>query len=124
MNSTNASKPPARNRSHGKTSPDLDRAHNYGHPKFYNLLNEIAELHSRKSFDYTPADDPLANFHRSSALGVEPWRGALVRMGDKFGRLEQLGGGKQAKNESLRDTLIDLAVYSLLTIVLLEEDGK
>lgn len=92
-----------------------------GDPRFYALLNEIAELHSRKNHDYAKSDEPLSNFNRSRALGVEPWRGVLVRMADKWSRIEQLAGGKVAKNESLRDSLIDLAVYALIDILLLED---
>ncbi len=93
----------------------------HGDPRFYALLDEIAELHSSKSHDYTPADDPLANFKRSERLGVPAWKGALVRLGDKWARVEQLANGKQPKNESLRDTLIDSAVYALLCVLLLED---
>lgn len=96
----------------------------HGDARFYKLLDEIAALHSSKSHDYTPADDPLANFHRSERLGIPAWKGTLVRMGDKWGRIEQLAAGKTPKNESLRDTLIDLAVYALLDVVLLDEATK
>jgi hypothetical protein len=93
----------------------------HGDPRFYTLLNEIAALHSRKSYDYTPAGDPLANFHRAERFGVPAWKGALVRIGDKLGRLEQLASGKEPANESMRDTLVDTAVYALLTVLLLED---
>ena len=96
----------------------------HGDPRFYQLLEECAQTHSGKSFDYTPADDPLANFKRSEKLGVPAWKGCMVRMGDKFGRLEQLANGKAPKNESLRDTLMDLAVYSLLCVLLLEDSPQ
>jgi len=93
----------------------------HGDPRFYQLLDEIAALHSRKNHDYARTDEPLSNFHRSLALGIEPWRGVLIRMSDKWSRLEQLAGGKSPKNESMRDTLIDLAVYALIDVLLLEE---
>lgn len=93
----------------------------FGDPKFYVLLEEIAELHSQKNHDYARSDEPLSNFRRAEAFGVEPWRGILIRMSDKWSRLEQLASGKTPKNESMRDTLIDNAVYSLLAILLLDE---
>lgn len=95
----------------------------HGDPRFYVLLEELAALHSRKNHDYAKSDEPLSNFHRARALGVEPWRGVLIRMSDKWSRIEQLSGGKVAKNESLRDSLIDLAVYALIDILLLEDAG-
>jgi hypothetical protein len=96
----------------------------HGDPRFYRLLEEIAELHSRKNHDYAKTDEPLSNFNKSRALGIEPWRGVLVRMSDKWSRIEQLAGGKTAKNESLRDSLVDLAVYALIDVLLLEDEGK
>lgn len=97
-------------------------ADRHGDPRFYDLLEEIAELHSRKNHDYAKTTEPLSNFNRSASLGVEPWRGVLVRMSDKWSRIEQLAGGKVAKNESLRDSLVDLAVYALIDILLLEDE--
>jgi hypothetical protein len=97
----------------------------HGDPRFYALLDEIAELHSKKNHDYAKTDEPLSNFNRARALGVEPLTGVLVRMTDKWSRIEELSKGKVAKNESLRDSLIDNAVYSLIAVLLLEEQiGK
>jgi len=93
----------------------------HGDPRFYQLLDEIAELHSRKNHDYAKTDDPLSNFRKCAAFGIEPWKGVLVRLSDKWSRIEQLAGGKTAQNESLRDSLIDNAVYSLLCILLMED---
>ena len=37
-----------------------------GHPRFYEILSELAELHSRKNTDYAAGglQGPLGNFHR------------------------------------------------------------
>jgi len=50
----------------------------------------------------------------------------LIRLSDKWSRLVNLAGGKEAqvKEETLEDTLIDLANYSLLCIILLRESRK
>jgi hypothetical protein len=45
-------------------------------------------------------------------------------MSDKWSRIEQLAGGKTAKNESLRDSLVDLAVYALIDVLLLEDESR
>src|SRR5689334_9066345 len=92
-------------------------------PRFKKLLEEIEALHDSKNHDYTPDGDPLANLKASQSFGVEPYRGALVRMSDKWSRIGQLASGKTAKHESLRDSLIDLSVYALLTVLLLEDAG-
>lgn len=91
-----------------------------GHPRFYELIKEICELHDRKNADYARDDDPLSNFRRAEAFGIPAWKGVLVRMSDKWSRIEELSGGKTAQNESLRDSLIDLAVYALIDVILLE----
>ena len=93
-------------------------------PKFDALLEELAKLHNSKSEDYAEADDPMKNLRRCQAFGVPPWKGALVRMSDKWARIEQLSSGKKPNHESLRDSLIDNAIYSLLTICLLDEVGE
>lgn len=89
-------------------------------PRFDALIREICVLHEAKNHDYAN-DDPLSNLRRSSSVGVDPWRGVIVRLTDKWSRIEQLASGKVPKNESLRDSLIDNAVYSLLAVILLDE---
>ena len=90
-------------------------------PKFDALLDELRLLHDSKNHDYTNEKDPLSNLRRSEALGVPAWKGTLVRLTDKWSRIEQLASGKTPKHESLRDSLIDNAAYSLLAIILLDE---
>jgi hypothetical protein len=92
-----------------------------GHPKFYDLIDEICELHARKNADYAKDSDPLSNFRQAEAFGIPAWKGVLVRMSDKWSRIQELSNGKTPQNESLRDSLIDLAVYSLIAIVLTED---
>lgn len=94
-------------------------------PKFDALLAEVAALHNGKNHDYSEDADPLSNLRRAEALGVPAFKGVLVRMSDKWSRLEQLvGAGKTPNHESVRDTLMDNAVYSLLAILLLDEQPK
>lgn len=101
---------------------DASGPRRFGDPRFYKLLDEIATLHSDKNHDYSPSNDPLHNFRRTNRIGVEPYIGILCRMVDKWSRIEELSKcGKIAKNESLRDSLIDNAVYSLIAVLLLEE---
>jgi len=92
-------------------------------PAFHRLLDELRALHDSKNHDYANDKDPLSNFRAAERMGVEPWRAILIRMSDKWSRLEQLATGKLPKNESMRDTLIDLSAYSLLAIVLLDESA-
>lgn len=88
---------------------------------FDKLIQEIHDLHNSKNHDYAADADPLSNLRKCEAMGVPAWKGVLVRLTDKWSRIEQLSNGKQPKHESLRDSLIDNAVYSLLCVLLLDE---
>lgn len=92
-------------------------------PAFVALIDEIKDLHEAKNSDYASDADPLSNFRRSEAFGVPAFKGVLVRLSDKWSRIEQLTSGKVPKNESLRDSLIDSAVYSLLAVLLLDQEA-
>jgi hypothetical protein len=91
---------------------------------FLELLEEVRQLHLSKSQDYGSESDPLANI-RSGAdfVNIEPWRGCLVRVADKVQRLKTYCRTGRLVHEGVRDTLLDLAAYSLLAIVLFDE-GK
>lgn len=48
---------------------------------------------------------------------------ALTRMSDKFSRIEQfILNGYEDDEEGLRDSLMDLANYCLMTVMLIEEE--
>ena len=97
----------------------------YGHERFYSLLIEIAQLHSRKNKNYSVDGNPLSNLKECEKIGVRPFMGVLIRLFDKWSRLIELAKGKQdLVGESIKDTLMDNAVYSLLAIILLEEEQK
>ena len=95
----------------------------YGHRRFYELLNEISELQSRKNHDYAGKQDPLANFRECERIGLSAFMGCFVRMMDKYMRICNFieTGTMKVKDESVKDTLRDLAVYSLIAIILFEE---
>lgn len=94
----------------------------HGHPRFYKLLEEMANLHSRKNHDYS-GDDPLSNLKSSIEIGIPAWKGILIRLMDKWARLKTFAKKEilEVKEESIKDTLMDNAVYSLLCIIIYEE---
>lgn len=93
-----------------------------GHPRFYELLISMAETHSKKNHDYAKDTDPLSNLKLCESFGITAFKGILVRLGDKWSRITELSKKvNQVKDESIMDTLIDNANYSLLAIVVFEE---
>ncbi len=97
-----------------------------GHPDFYKLLEQMAALHSRKNHDYAGTKDPLKNLRSCERLNLKPFMGVMVRLQDKWSRLEEFvnSGQLMVKDESVIDTLMDNAVYSLLAIILYQEQQK
>ena len=91
---------------------------------FLELLEEVRQLHLSKSQDYGSQNDPLANIRQGAEfVGIEAWRGCMVRVADKVQRLRTYCRTGRLVHEGVRDTLLDLAAYSLLAIVLFDE-GK
>ena len=90
--------------------------------RFLDLLDEMRRLHESKSADYGSETDPLANIRQGAEfVGIEPWRGCMVRIADKVQRLKTYCRTGRLVHEGVRDTLLDLAAYSLLAIVLFDE---
>lgn len=84
------------------------------------ILREMAELHDRKSQDYANGEDPYINFKLSAEqVDITAGQSVEVLIATKQARLrELLGKGKNPQNESVRDTLIDRIVYSMIACIL------
>lgn len=81
-------------------------------------IEKMSAITKAKNADYTgTGDDPFANFTRVEALGVcSTEQGFLTRMVDKLARINSFAqkGELQVKDESVEDTLLDLANYAIL----------
>lgn len=102
----------------------------YGHPMFYDLIVQMAHIHEIKNKGYG-IGNPLGNFMECERFGVPAWKGCLVRMTDKYSRILNLVAKMDnpeyrdaIKMENLEDTLIDLANYSIICLILLKENKK
>jgi hypothetical protein len=93
-------------------------------PAFDKLLDEIKVMHDKKNQDYATDEDPLANLKNCTRLGLDPIVGTVTRIQDKMCRIESFLKKGNLVNESFRDSLIDLAVYSLLAVVILDEEEE
>lgn len=82
------------------------------------VTEKMFTITKAKNSDYCGiTDDPFANFSRVEAVGITTTeRGFLVRMMDKMSRLNSFvqKGVLEVKDESVEDTLFDLANYSIL----------
>jgi hypothetical protein len=81
-------------------------------------IESMHAITKAKNADYTGAtEDPFANFGRVELLGIcSTEQGFLTRMTDKLCRLTSFvqQGTLQVKDESVTDTLLDLANYCIL----------
>ena len=91
--------------------------------RFTEILTTIKKLHDNKRHDYADTDDIFANFRLSNLAGISPWKGSVIRMGDKYARMSNFikKGEFKFKEENIKDTLMDMAIYSLITMILFEE---
>lgn len=92
--------------------------------RFHTILAELGDLHDKKQKDYGRGDDPFANVRAASEWGVDSWVGTMIRANDKMRRLQTFAQCGTLANESVEDSLRDLAVYSIIALVLFEQDGK
>lgn len=96
-------------------------------PDFDALLRRMGEIHDAKRKDYANDDNPLGNFEAARMLGISPVTGILVRMTDKFTRacnLARPAATQHVRDESIEDTLIDLANYALLAVLSRRRETK
>lgn len=80
---------------------------------------KLIAITKAKNADYTGAgDDPFKNFRKRGQYGF------LVRMDDKFSRIESFleKGTYQVKEESFLDTCLDLANYAILLAGFMKEE--
>lgn len=91
-----------------------------GSPTFYALLDEMAEIHSRKSHDYANNNNPYGNYHFAGLVAnlfshSPNDAGFAGRIAEKIYRLSVLEGGQKIpKNESIDDTERDIATIVAL----------
>lgn len=83
------------------------------------LANQMTDLYARKNRDYGNSFDKSMD---KFGLVV-----AAIRIGDKVNRLQSLvakQGQAEVKDESIADTFMDLACYSIMTMMWLRDKEK
>jgi len=84
--------------------------------RFAAITKEMAEIYKNKNHDYGNSFDDTCD-----KFGIIA---AVVRMYDKLNRLATLSKNNENRvNESISDTLIDLANYAIMTVIWME-NGK
>lgn len=84
--------------------------------KHKKICEELTGLYEKKNHDYGDS------FHISFL--EEGMAMPRIRLGDKFNRFKTLSRGhkQEVNDESIRDTLIDLANYAIMTVLEMENE--
>lgn len=88
---------------------------------FRKITEEMCALTAAKNRDYAGEADAFANFRLVEQIGLCPTEvGILTRLSDKLARVGRLLNKEAAvKTESVEDTCLDMAVYSIILLVYL-----
>ena len=95
----------------------LEKVVNSDVQKFMNITMDMAKTYEAKNHDYGNSfEQSLDKFGLVASV---------VRLGDKMNRIESLTKKEaQVKDESIKDTLLDLASYSVMTLMWLNKQQK
>jgi hypothetical protein len=93
----------------------------------HGFFGRCIETSKKKTHDYTKGagdDNPFANLRACEAYGIPGEQGVFVRMLDKMSRISSFlkKGELQVSDESITDTLEDLANYAALLAGMLAEN--
>lgn len=93
-------------------------------PAMYKAMQEIAEIHNKKSNDYAQEDNPFDNFERTARmLRITVEDVFLLFIATKLNRIVNLNAeGVPPENESVMDSRLDLATYAMLYYAYMRED--
>jgi len=92
---------------------------------FERFITNQKETLLKKGNDYAD-EDRLSNFKRAgSIISISPEQNCLSLIATKVARLGVLlTGNKNPDNESIRDSILDLANYAILLDALLDEKQR
>lgn len=101
------------NNNSGKEDKGLTKE-DYFRFDLYNIQDELADILLTKHEDYGPSN--ISDAPGGALNGIR------VRMYDKIARLNNLiDNNKEPKHESIRDTLIDIANYATIAIMVIDD---
>ena len=84
---------------------------------FVDITTDMAKTYAAKNHDYGNSFEQSCN-----KFGIIA---SVVRLGDKMNRIESLVTKKaEVKDESIKDTLLDLANYAIMTVMWLNQQPK
>lgn len=97
--------------------PEIDDEYTEYISPFESVIKEMIDTYRRKNSDYGNSFD--------KSLDKFGLIASVVRLSDKFNRIEQLIQNKeqQVKDESIRDTFMDMANYCAMTVAWMDQQN-
>lgn len=92
--------------------------------QFHDFCDQMKAMHDKKQQDYGQDNDPFANVRSTEEWGQPAWVGAMIRATDKLRRLQKVAQGGTLSNEGVEDSFMDLAVYTIIGLVLYQEQHE
>jgi hypothetical protein len=94
---------------------------------FEKAIAAMVAINRAKRADYANDMDPFSNFRRTAAMmGIETFgtlESVRFNLAQKMARLQALAeNGRSPRNESVRDTWLDLAVYAVIGYCVINEE--
>ena len=85
--------------------------------KHLSICNQLNAIYERKNHDY---GDSFSKSYREYGMTMP-----CIRLEDKLNRLKALAksGDARVDDESVRDTLLDLANYAIMTVLEMDSEG-
>lgn len=91
--------------------------------RFLEKCDQMIRTTKAKNTDYAESSDAFANFKMIEQMThgrITVADGIVVRMTDKLKRISSLLAREAAVSEKIEDTVLDMAVYSLILLIWLE----
>lgn len=87
------------------------------------FMKRQLEILNKKGFDYSGEEKTTKNFKFHEDIGIPAEVSCFIRLSDKFNRLKSFFKRKdfKFKEETVEDTLIDLANYCIILYLILKE---
>jgi hypothetical protein len=96
-----------------------------GSREFLAVLEELKDLHLRKTLDYGVDEDALSNIRQSAdVVNMPAWSGCILRISDKMHRLRAYFRRGKTEFDGIEDTLKDIACYAAIALVLHRESDR
>ena len=104
-----------------------------GHPEFYKIVEELKDLHSKKTIQYGNESNPLGNFERASKIcekllnpNIKNKKLAylLVLVAKQLDCIYDIIGERKTDTvEEVEDKFKDIAIYSIIGMILERENN-